>query len=63
MKTHRHEPDPAGPLCGYQTAYGMPWNGYCAEPKARGRYFCAEHDQIVLAEDGPVRPHGTAKGR
>lgn len=62
-KTTRTEPGPAGQICGYQIAYGMPWNEYCAEPKARGKYFCAEHDQIVLAEDGPVRPHGAAKGR
>ena len=62
-RTQRTEPHPGGQLCGYQIAYGMPWNEYCAEAKARGEYFCAEHARTVLEEDGPVRPYGVAKGR
>lgn len=56
------EPDPRGQTCGYQIAHGMPWNEYCAEPKAPGKYFCTEHDRIVLQEDGPIRPYNTTKG-
>lgn len=63
MQTIRTDPAPQGQICGYQIAHGMPWNEYCAEKKARGKYFCAEHDRIVLAEDGLVRPHGTARGK
>lgn len=62
-KTQRTDPDPSGQTCGYQLAYGMPWNEYCAETKARGKYFCTAHDRVVLHEDGIVHPHGTAKGR
>ncbi|WP_255951559.1 hypothetical protein [Streptomyces odontomachi] len=62
-KTTRTEPDPAGQICGDQVAYGMPWNEYCAEPKAPGKYFCAEHDLESLEEYGrPIRPPGAAKG-
>ncbi|MFJ6566610.1 hypothetical protein ACIQNU_04270 [Streptomyces sp. NPDC091292] len=62
-KTTRTEPDLTGQICGYQIAYGMPWSEYCAEPKARGKYFCSEHDLAVLEEDGPVRPYGAARGQ
>lgn len=62
MKFTRIEPDRGSQTCGYQIAHGMPWNEYCAERKAPGKYFCEEHDRIVLEEDGPVRPHRTAKG-
>lgn len=62
-KATRADPDPAGQICGYQIAHGMPWNEYCAERKAPGRYFCAEHARIVLEEDSPVHPHSAAKGR
>ncbi|MBD0743566.1 hypothetical protein BG418_18505 [Streptomyces sp. CBMA152] len=63
MMTQRTNPDPGSQICGYQIAYGMPWSEYCAERKAKDKYFCADHDQIVLEEDGEVRPHGAAKGR
>lgn len=61
-KTTRTDPDPAGQICGYQIAAGMPWNEYCAERKARSKYFCAEHDRIVLEEDGAIHPYDTTKG-
>jgi hypothetical protein len=63
-RTTRTEPDPGGQICGYQIAYGMPWSEYCAERKARGKYFCDEHHQVVLEEDGKVRmTPGNAIGR
>lgn len=55
MKTTRTNPDPAGPICGYQIGYGLPWSEYCGERKAKGLYFCAEHARIVLDEDGIIR--------
>ncbi|MPY47134.1 hypothetical protein [Streptomyces acidicola] len=62
-KTLRADPDPAGQICGYQIAYGMPWSEYCAERKARGKYFCEQHDREVLEEDGHVHmPPGNAIG-
>ncbi len=45
MKTTREEPREDGPLCGWQTAYGMPWSEYCAERKVPGKPYCAEHMQ------------------
>jgi hypothetical protein len=63
-KTIREEPDPGGQICGYQSAYGMPWSEYCGERKARGKYFCNEHHQTVLEEDGRIRmAPGNAIGR
>ncbi|MER0477039.1 hypothetical protein ABR737_01470 [Streptomyces sp. Edi2] len=38
--------------CGWQTAYGMPWEEYCAAPKAVGDDYCPEHERD-LAETYP----------
>lgn len=61
--TQRTDPDPGSQICGYQLAYGMPWNEYCGETKAPGEYFCTAHARVVLNEDGIVHPHGAAKGK
>lgn len=49
------EPSRKGQLCGWQTAYGMPWMEFCARRKAVGLYFCQEHHDDVMAEYGEVR--------
>jgi hypothetical protein len=47
--------------CGWQTAYGMPWDEHCGAPSKPGASFgnCAEHE-AQLAEDG-YYPDGTRR--
>lgn len=60
--TTRDDMDPAGQTCGFQVGYGLPWNEYCAKPKARGLYWCAEHHQVALEEDASAHPPGATVG-
>lgn len=68
MKTVTTEPSRASQVCGYQLSTNG-WDSrasFCAEPKARGLYYCrVHHDWLVADEpDGVLRmAPGNVKGR
>lgn len=49
------EPSRESQICGYQTAYGLPWSEFCGERKAPGLYFCQEHHDDVMDLYGHMR--------
>ncbi|MFZ3569438.1 hypothetical protein ACNYS0_21030 [Streptomyces sp. BH034] len=68
MKTVGTEPRRDSRTCGYQLSTNG-WDSrasFCAEPKARGLYYCQVHHEWVAAdtEDGVIRmAPGNVKGR
>jgi hypothetical protein len=56
MKTLPREPWRGGQICGYQTAYGLPWSVFCGEFKKLGSPLCAHHDKELREEHGGVLP-------
>lgn len=54
MRTLPREPWRGGQICGYQTAYGMPWSVYCGEMKKPGSPLCEEHDAEMREEYGSL---------
>lgn len=56
MKTLPREPWRGGQICGYQTAYGLPWSVFCGEFKKLGSPVCEEHDRELReeTEDGSL---------
>lgn len=65
MRTLPREPWRGGQICGYQTAYGLPWSVYCGEFKKPGSPVCEEHDRDMREENGGRLPQfapGTAPG-
>ncbi|MGX1254166.1 hypothetical protein RKD48_006677 [Streptomyces ambofaciens] len=58
MQFTRTEPDRGSQICGYQMQVAQWQNDghrFCAERKARGKYFCDEHNQEVLDTYGEIR--------
>jgi hypothetical protein len=51
MKTLPREPWRGGQICGYQTAYGLPWSVFCGEFKKLGSPLCEEHDREMREEN------------
>jgi hypothetical protein len=65
MKTLSREPWRGGQICGYQTAYGLPWSIFCGEFKKPGSPLCTEHDEQMREEHGgrlPTVAPGNALG-
>jgi hypothetical protein len=56
MRTLPREPWRGGQICGYQTAYGLPWSIFCGEFKKPGSPLCPEHDKEVREEHGGALP-------
>lgn len=56
MKTLPREPWRGGQICGYQTAYGLPWSVFCGESKKPGSPLCDEHDKEMREEHGGYLP-------
>jgi len=56
MRTLPREPWRGSQICGWQIAYGMPRSEFCAERKAEGLVWCAEHHQDAM-EDYGTRYH------
>lgn len=62
-RTLPREPWRGSMICGYQTAYGMPWDRYCAERKGEGLPMCEEHFAQTVEEYGVFQtPPGVALG-
>jgi hypothetical protein len=50
-------------ICGWQTAYGMPYDAFCAERKGDGLPMCAEHFEQAIAEYSVIEvPENVALG-
>ncbi|MDT0608849.1 hypothetical protein [Streptomyces lancefieldiae] len=67
MDFTRTEPDRGSQTCGYQIQVGS-WHNdgqrFCTRRKARGKYFCDQHQQDVLDAYGEIRmAPGNAIGR
>jgi hypothetical protein len=66
MKELSREPWRGSQICGYQTAYGLPWSIFCGELKKPGSPVCKQHDR-ELREDNygrlPKFAEGNALGR
>lgn len=56
MRTLPREPWRGGQICGYQTAYGLPWSIFCGEFKKPGSPVCEEHDRELREENYGVLP-------
>lgn len=56
MKTLPREPWRGGQICGYQTAYGLPWSVFCGEFKKLGSPLCSQHDEEMREEHGGRLP-------
>lgn len=56
MKTLPREPWRGSQICGYQTAYGLPWSVFCGEFKKPGSPLCEEHDKDMREEHGGQLP-------
>lgn len=60
------EPWRGGQICGYQSAYGLPWSHCCPKYKKLGSPVCEEHDEWLRldTEDGilPRFDEGNARG-
>jgi hypothetical protein len=56
MRTLSREPWRGGQICGYQTAYGLPWSVFCGEFKKPGSPVCEEHDKEMREENGGRLP-------
>ncbi|GLF99921.1 hypothetical protein [Streptomyces yaizuensis] len=41
----RSESDVLPWQCGWQSAYGMPWDEYCSAPRGEGDEYCPEHER------------------
>lgn len=50
MKTLSREPWRGGQICGYQSAYGLPWSVFCGEFKKLGSPLCGVHDKQMREE-------------
>ncbi|MFD5708755.1 hypothetical protein ACFWGV_21820 [Bacillus subtilis] len=71
MKTVPNEPARSSQTCGYQLSTNG-WDStasFCAEPKAKGLYYCREHHDWVAADDpngvvrmAPGNAIGTGRG-
>lgn len=51
MRTLPRDPWRGGQICGYQTAYGLPWSVFCGEFKKQGSPACEEHDRDMREEN------------
>lgn len=56
MRTLPREPWRGGQICGYQTAYGLPWSIFCGEMKKPGSPLCEEHDHDLRGGHGGGLP-------
>lgn len=56
MKTLPRKPWRGGQICGYQTAYGLPWSIFCGEFKKLGSPMCEEHDREMREDNYGVLP-------
>lgn len=56
MITLPREPWRGGQICGYQTAYGLPWSIFCGELKKPGSPACDEHDRELREDNYGVLP-------
>lgn len=56
MRILPKEPWRGGQICGYQTAYGMPWDIFCGELKKPGSPLCPLHDEEMREEHGGTLP-------
>lgn len=56
MRTLPREPWRGGQICGYQTAYGLPWSVFCGEFKKPYSPLCEAHDAELREAHGGVLP-------
>lgn len=57
------EPWRGSMICGYQTAYGMPYSAFCAARKGNGLPMCEECFAQAIAEYGAIEvPENVALG-
>lgn len=56
MITLHREPWRGGQICGYQTAYGLPWSNFCGEYKKPGSPVCERHDKELREDNYGVLP-------
>jgi hypothetical protein len=56
VKTLPREPWRGGQICGWQTAYGMPWSTFCGEFKKLGSPLCDEHDRDMREDNYGALP-------
>lgn len=64
MITLPREPWRGGQICGWQTAYGLPWSIFCGEFKETGSPLCEEHDYLERMDGyGSLPKFAPSRGR
>lgn len=56
MITLPREPWRGSQICGYQTAYGLPWSIFCGEFKKLNSPVCEVHDRELREDNYGVLP-------